>query len=1356
LGCTIVPSPVFDEADNFDVWKTNSIWQINAMNYSGFYYDIHDDVYGETLTIYESNTMGQRTLGESSLVYETSIIDGIAPEFAFSLQGAPSTYFSYSILGFMGERYVPITNNVSTVSKLLIDDDDSYTLRVGESLELGEGYAVTPQQIDVDGAQVWLELTKDGEYVDDKVINIAYANTHDRTWYFDQNIGNKEDVTTLMIHVDEVFQGQVDSLCVIEGIWQISGNPMQFNIDDAHGLFTVTKCTETLQMELSDPLYLEKGKTYDILPSSEGDLAISVADSTSLRFNFVKEAYDDFQQQIRGSVVEVGSESETITWSTTGNNSFMGLWYDLDSVQTSEKITVKEINNYERVIEEGNLIYTSTKSPNIDPEFNFTDFTSTYDKFQYDVIGIEGKAYVPITEDNVSTMSKLLLDTSSSYTLRTGESLVLGEGYALTPNQIDVEGNKIWLELTKDGDFVDDKVISTDGTNSESKTWYFEHDIVGNDNVLTLMVHVDELFQGQVDSLCIIDGVWQISDSPIVIEEGNVFGNLVVSNQTNDVIEMKNEDEIYLDEDEIVDVFGGIKFNIADDPTSLRFCPTMTSSLSNNPPECFIDMIYPDPVLENTSIIFKGHATDFDGFIVGYRWESNIDGLLSNEKCFTDSSLSPGNHTISLKVQDEDGVWSNERLIKLSVFTESQAEENLSSVFDKADNFDVWNTDSSWYLNASDFDGFYRDEYDDLSGESFTVYENRTVDSLTLGEGSLFYETVMMSGIEPYFPFMYDEYTPFTYQKIALFGDVYVPIYGDSSTLSKLLIDDDKTYSVAIGESLELADGYAITPQEIDGDGSKVWLVLTKNGDFVDDKIIDTLDATTYGKTWYFEQDIGDADDVTTLMVHVDGLFQTQNNGTCIINGIWQISDQLLHLDVDDKFGKMEINSVSHDGIEMELDESVTLNASQTYSLAGNIGLKVADNEELLRFRFVKYNPSNISNTLPTSIIDSITPNPANESEIVTFQGSGVDIDGNIVDYYWNSSIDGQLSTSANFSTSSLSPGTHTIYFSVQDDDGAWSEPVSTTLTINEKPNVVPTATIDSITPNPANESETVSFTGSGTDSDGSIVGYNWTSSIDGHLNASSSFSTSDFSLGTHTIYFSVQDDDGAWSEPVSTTLTINEKPNVVPTATIDSINPNPANESETVTFTGSGTDSDGSIVGYNWTSSIDGHLNASSSFSTSDFSLGTHTIYFSVQDDDGAWSEPVSTTLTINEKPNVAPTATIGSIDSKPATEGDLVSFTGSGTDSDGNIVEYNWTSSIDGHLNSSSSFSTSDLSLGTHTITLSVQDDDGAWSEPVSTTLTINEKPNVAPTATIGSIDSKPATEGDLVSFTGSGTDS
>ncbi len=86
--------------------------------------------------------------------------------------------------------------------------------------------------------------------------------------------------------------------------------------------------------------------------------------------------------------------------------------------------------------------------------------------------------------------------------------------------------------------------------------------------------------------------------------------------------------------------------------------------------------------------------------------------------------------------------------------------------------------------------------------------------------------------------------------------------------------------------------------------------------------------------------------------------------------------------------------------------------------------------------------PSVSANQPPTAIIDSVAPTEVAYGERVTFVGHGEDADGSVVAYVWRSSIDGELSKSARFETSSLSRGTHTVWFKVQDDKGLWSAEV--------------------------------------------------------------------------------------------------------------------------------------------------------------------------------------------------------------------------------------------------------------------------------------------------------------------------
>ena len=66
-------------------------------------------------------------------------------------------------------------------------------------------------------------------------------------------------------------------------------------------------------------------------------------------------------------------------------------------------------------------------------------------------------------------------------------------------------------------------------------------------------------------------------------------------------------------------------------------------------------------------VTLVGHGNDTDGNITGYRWVSNIDGLLSTSPRFSTTNLSVGRHMVSFEVQDNVGVWSvkSEQLIEV-------------------------------------------------------------------------------------------------------------------------------------------------------------------------------------------------------------------------------------------------------------------------------------------------------------------------------------------------------------------------------------------------------------------------------------------------------------------------------------------------------------------------------------------------------------------------------------------------------------------------------------------------------------------------------------------------------------------
>ncbi|MEW5760114.1 MAG: hypothetical protein AB1779_05055 [Candidatus Thermoplasmatota archaeon] len=101
------------------------------------------------------------------------------------------------------------------------------------------------------------------------------------------------------------------------------------------------------------------------------------------------------------------------------------------------------------------------------------------------------------------------------------------------------------------------------------------------------------------------------------------------------------------------------------------------------------------------------------------------------------------------------------------------------------------------------------------------------------------------------------------------------------------------------------------------------------------------------------------------------------------------------------------------------------------------------------------------NNILPIAIIESIKPNPANISEPITFCGRGADKDGHIKSYYWESNINGPLSDSPKFTTTSLKLGNHTIKFKVKDNMDRESE-IAIAYLLVKPPNHLPIVNIKS------------------------------------------------------------------------------------------------------------------------------------------------------------------------------------------------------------------------------------------------------------------------------------------------------
>jgi hypothetical protein len=120
------------------------------------------------------------------------------------------------------------------------------------------------------------------------------------------------------------------------------------------------------------------------------------------------------------------------------------------------------------------------------------------------------------------------------------------------------------------------------------------------------------------------------------------------------------------------------------------------------------------------------------------------------------------------------------------------------------------------------------------------------------------------------------------------------------------------------------------------------------------------------------------------------------------------------------------------------------------YSLYGGAKLKKVAIAILIIFAMLTGCTRATVNTkqAPLAYIDSVSSSQVWAGETIKFTGHGVSSTGQIAAYSWRSNVNGDLSQLATFDTSSLTAGTHTIWFRVQDNYGNWSQEVSTNVNV--------------------------------------------------------------------------------------------------------------------------------------------------------------------------------------------------------------------------------------------------------------------------------------------------------------------
>ena len=604
-----------------------------------------------------------RSIDSGDLTYSTDAQD---TDFDFSDWG------SYQVMGFMADKYFAgyKANDVfdkdrslindGQLRRVLIDSSAENTITTGSVMPMEEGYELRIKQIDLNGNKVYLALAKDGEEVDSKVV--SPENLKSATYQYKVEIAG-EDTPIVLAHISNVFASAESALVTVDGLFQISDTFAAVEDGDKYDKMKVTSVSDQgVEMDNEDSLTLRKGSTTKIF----GKVGFLVADADEIRFAPVVERTGSYD--VRGTVVDP-SETKDFTWTPYN---FEGFYYDIDDDVGTESLQAKISGGSK--IEEKDLIYRTSPQP---VKFKFENWG------KYDVIGFMADKYfagynnaTKFTDEesaiNEGQLRRILRDSDDSQTIASGSVLSLEEGYELRIKQVDLNGNKVYLALAQDGKEVDSKVVTPSSDPADKASNYmYKVDMGSLKDVPIITAHIQSVFRSTESDLATVDAIFQVSENPESVEEGEIHGKMKVETLGTDGITMRNDGSISLGRGRVIDIMENLRIEVADSSKRL-LAPIATKTGEGKE----MTLSIPDGVVNRpVSISVKSGASSLSGVQIQINGSSVGTTDVSGSISYTPASVGTV-QVIAKKTGYNDG--------KASLVVRTAAEAASLSAFEKA------------------------------------------------------------------------------------------------------------------------------------------------------------------------------------------------------------------------------------------------------------------------------------------------------------------------------------------------------------------------------------------------------------------------------------------------------------------------------------------------------------------------------------------------------------------------------------------------------------------------------------------------------------------------------------------------
>ncbi len=444
-------------------------------------------------------------------------------------------------------------------SKVIFEDDSRKTLTGGTPLKLKEGYEMILKSIDIDGIKMYVELTREDAIngsvtVLSRVIR-APADVSDTYSYSVITDGSKER-EILSVHFASCLRGADQNLATVDKIRQVSGtDPTKVINEDSNEMIlasgTPLKLKEGYELGFKsidvkgDKILVELEKSGVVVDSAVVMPKNALPDTYSYGVNRSGSRYRElisvhFKNSLRG----VDQELVTIdrVWQASENQPSL-IYYDDTAKIITPGSPLKLEDGYELAVDvmdldgnrvfmiltrNGDLVDAAIIEPKNDEPEDYTYALDIGEGRKIEILSVHFKnAFcsadrIVATADHIwqvspSRLSQALIDEDGKWMLDTSAPLQLEEGYALALKALHLDSDRACLELYKDGVLVDTALVVLPLAKAADKTYAYQRDLGATKGIVVIAVHFKNVFRGADQNLATVDGLWQISDTPIEI-----------------------------------------------------------------------------------------------------------------------------------------------------------------------------------------------------------------------------------------------------------------------------------------------------------------------------------------------------------------------------------------------------------------------------------------------------------------------------------------------------------------------------------------------------------------------------------------------------------------------------------------------------------------------------------------------------------------------------------------------------------------------------------------------------------------------------------------------------------------------